>query len=60
MIYSIENNIEHRCNGKLALHVLDIIESTIKSAEYGQEISLQTTCRKPKPFTEEQIKILLK
>ena len=60
MIYSIENNIEHRCNGKLALHVLDIIESTIKSAEYGQEISLRTTCQRPNPFTEKQIKDLLK
>tara|TARA_B110000438_G_C15815916_1_gene651935 strand:- start:1982 stop:3127 length:1146 start_codon:yes stop_codon:yes gene_type:complete len=60
MIYSIENNIEHRCNGNLALHVLDLIESTIKAAENGEEISLKTTCKKPKPFTEEQIKILLK
>ena len=60
MIYSIENNIEHRCNGKLALHVLDIIESTIKSAESGKEVVLKTTCQRPKPFIEEQIKVLLK
>jgi len=59
MIYAIENNLEHRCNGNLALHVLDLIESTIKSAENGKEISLKTTCKKPEKFTEEQIKILL-
>ena len=59
MIYAIENNLEHRCNGNLALHVLDLIESTIKSAETGKEIFLKTTCKKPEKFTEEQIKILL-
>ena len=60
MIYSIENNTKHRCNGDLALHVLDIIESTINAAEKGEEISLHTTCNKPEPFTEEQIKLLLR
>ena len=24
MIYSIENNLKHRCNGELALHVLEL------------------------------------
>ena len=60
MIYAIENNIEHRCNGSLALHVLDIIESTILSAEIGKEISMRTSCKKPKSFDEDQIKIILK
>ena len=60
MIHAIENNLEHRCNGELALHVLDIIESTIKSAETGNEIDLKTTCKKPTPFLENQIKIILK
>ena len=60
MIYAIENNLEHRCNGELALHVLEIIESTIKSAEIGNQIELQTTCKKPPPFSEEQIKIIIK
>ena len=60
MIYSIENNLEHRCNGELALHVLDLIESTIKSAEKGIEVDLQTTCKRPTPFTEDEIKTLIK
>jgi len=60
MIYAIENNLEHRCNGELALHVLDIIESTIRSAETGNEIELQTTCKKPLPFSEDKIKIIIK
>ena len=60
MIYSIENNIQHRCNGDLALHVLDIIESTIIASETKKEVSLRSTCEQPKPLSEEQIKLLIK
>ena len=60
MIYSIENNIQHRCNGNLALHVLDIIESTITASETKKEVSLRSTCEQPKPLSEEQIKLLIK
>ena len=60
MIYSIENNRKHRCNDQLALHVLDLIESTILAAELKKEIQLRSSCEQPQPFTEEEIKILLK
>jgi len=60
MIHAIENNLNHRCSSDLALHVLDLIESTIKAAETGEEITLQTTCKKPEPFTEDQIRHILK
>ena len=60
MIHSIEKKEKHRCNGELALHVLDLIESTIQAAETGHEITLQTTCSKPMPFNEDQIKIIMK
>ena len=60
MIYSIENNIQHRCNGNLALHVLDIIESTIIASETKKEVSLRSTCEQPKLLSEEQIKLLIK
>ena len=60
MIYSIENNRKHRCNDQLALHVLDLIESTILAAESKREIQLRSSCEQPKPLIEEEIKILLK
>ena len=60
MIYAIENNIKHRCNADLALHVLEMIESTIKSAESNSKIQLQTTCSKPKPFLEDNIIDIMK
>ena len=60
MISCINNNKQHRCNGILALHVLDLIESTIKSSISSDKIELQTTCEKPKPFTEKEISRLIK
>ena len=60
MINSMENNCNHRCNGKLALHVLDIIESIIIAVELKQEVQLRSTCDQPKPFLEEEIQLLLK
>ena len=60
MIYSIENNRKHRCNDQLALHVLDLIESTILAAESKKEIQLRSSCEQPKPLIDEEIKILLK
>ena len=60
MIYSIENNIEHRCSGNLALHVLEIIQATIKSSEIGSGVELKTTCSKPAAFLKENINSILK
>jgi len=60
MIYSIENNRKHRCNDELSLHVLDIIESTILAAESKKEVHLRSTCDQPKPFSDNEIKLLLK
>ena len=60
MIYSIENKIEHRCNGELALHVLDIIESVILSSDMKEEVNLRSTCKRSKFFDDAEIKKLLK
>ena len=60
MVFAIENNIEQRCNGELALHVLDIIESAMISAEKSTEVKMLSTCNKPKPLKDEEIKKLLK
>ena len=60
MIDSMEKNKLHRCNGDLALHVLDIIETTIKSVENKIECEISSTCQQPAPFTENEIKFLLK
>ena len=60
MIQAIEKKTSHICNGDLALHVLDIIESTIDSSINANQINLQTTCSKPKALTEEDISLIIK
>ena len=59
MIYCIENNQEHRCNGKLVLHVLDMLDTTIKSAEQNKNLSLRTTCAKVRPFLDNEIEKII-
>ena len=59
MLYSIQKNKKHRCSGDLSLHVLDIIESTMRAANTGIPQKIQTKCDKPKKFTEEEVKKIL-
>ena len=59
MAFSIENKKTHKCNGELSLHVLDIIESTMRAASLGKPQEIKTSCDKPTAFTEEEIKKIL-
>ena len=59
MAYCIEKRKIHRCNGELSLHVLDIIESTMKASISGIPQKIKTKCKKPNKFTEQEIKKLL-
>ena len=60
MAYSIENKNKHMCNGELSLHVLDIIQSIMKSAKSHKSVLLSTHCDTPKQFTQDKIKKILK
>ena len=60
MIDCIEKNKKHRCNGDLALHILDTIESTMLAANSGEKQNLRTTCEKPIYFKESEISQLMK
>ena len=59
MAYSIENKEKHMCNGDLSLHVLDIIQSIMKSAKTYKTELLSTECNIPNLFTQDKIKKLL-
>ena len=59
MAYSIENKKPNKCNGELSLHVLDIIQSTMKACKTNKPQLIQTSCKKPKPFTLKEIKKIL-
>ena len=59
MIFSIENDCEHRCNEKLILHVLDMLDTTIQSAKKSSTLNLRTTCSKTKQFTESEVALIM-
>ena len=60
MAYCIENGLNHRCNGELSLHVLDIIKSTMKAADSKIPQEIKTTCQKAEHFSLEEIQKILK
>ena len=60
MLNAIENQKLHRCNGELALHVLDMIDLTMKAAQSGDKQNMRTTCVRPEIFLEDEIKKLIK
>ena len=59
MAYCIENRKIHKCNGELSLHVLDIIQSTMKASITGKKQRINTSCKLPKKFTLKEIKKIL-
>jgi len=60
MAYSIENKKINKCNGELSLHVLDIIQSTMKACKTNKPQIIKTTCKKPSLFQTKDIKKILK
>jgi predicted dehydrogenase len=60
MAYCIENKKIHKCNGELSLHVLDIIDSMMKASVTEITQKIKTKCKKPKNFTDQEIKKILK
>ena len=60
MIYSISKKKQHRCNGNLSLHVLNIIEGIHKSAKNGKKYFFKTSCERPKYFTNKDINSIIK
>ena len=58
MIDSISNNRKARCSLELSLHVLEIMDGIIKSAEENKSYQLSTKPNQPAILTEEEIKKL--
>ncbi len=47
MAYALRSGRQHRANGELANHVLDIMLAFDKSSKLGAEYKLTTTCQRP-------------
>lgn len=50
MVRAIEDRRAHRCSDALALHVLEAMEASLRSADAGSEVVLTTTCERPAPL----------
>jgi predicted dehydrogenase len=49
---SIEQGREHRCSGKLAYHVLEIMHAFEKSSISGKHVELESICERPAPLPQ--------
>jgi len=59
LVAAISEGREHRCNDTVALHVVDIMTSALKSGEIGQAMTLQTTCERPAALDSDTAQQLL-
>jgi predicted dehydrogenase len=46
---ALDTGTAHRAGGELALHVLDVMESLLRSAEHGRTERITTDCTRPDP-----------
>lgn len=49
MVVAIREERPHRASAEMALHVLDIMQSVLESAEQAAFVALATTCDRPEP-----------
>tara|TARA_A200000113_G_scaffold202849_1_gene197549 strand:- start:51 stop:1208 length:1158 start_codon:yes stop_codon:yes gene_type:complete len=52
MIDSIKENKKNRCSGELSLHVLEIMQSILKSAEIDKKVNLESVTNIPDSFLD--------
>jgi predicted dehydrogenase len=50
MAAAIQTGRPHRASGDLAYHVLDVMQAFLDAAEAGRNISIESTCERPKPL----------
>lgn len=56
MAVALRNKQEdHRANGDIAFHVLDLMWAFHEAAEQGQQITLQNQCQRPEPMLSEPV-----
>jgi predicted dehydrogenase len=60
MAYCIQHKKKHRCNGEISVHVLDLIESTMYSARTNKPKKINTSCKIPKIFTNQEINKIIR
>lgn len=51
MVEAIRTGRQHRCNDRLAFHVLEVMCGLEKSAASEQAVTIESTCERPEPLT---------
>lgn len=59
MVAAIHEERPHRCDGTLALHVMEVLTSILHSAEAGQFVTLTTSCDRPATLDDEAARRLM-
>jgi predicted dehydrogenase len=52
MANALQDGGDYRCNERLALHVLEVMDKSLESARVGTALKLETRCERPAPLTE--------
>ena len=60
LIDAVQNNREPRCSGRLAAHVVDVMESILISAAERSFVKVRSTVERPAPLTAADAKRLTK
>jgi predicted dehydrogenase len=50
MIRAIGEGRPHRCSAEMALHVLEVMEATLRAAAAGKAMKITTRCERPAPL----------
>jgi predicted dehydrogenase len=56
LIDAARRNREPRCSGRLAAHVVEVMEAILKSSEKGSFVAIKSKVERPKPLTEADAK----
>ena len=52
MAYGLQKRRQHRMNGELGLHIVEVMEAFHVSARSGRKIAIKSHCRQPEPLPE--------
>lgn len=50
MAYALRSGRDHRANGRLAYHVLDVMHATLDSPREGRHVEVDSSCEQPAPL----------
>lgn len=60
MVNAIANGRSHRCDNALALHVIDVMTSALRSGETGESVQIESTCERPAGLDASEAAALLR